>query len=292
MKPQIVFIGTSASMPTHLRSSPAVLVCSFRTCILLDVGEAAQVNLGRVGIDLLKIGIIGVTHMHGDHYYGLVPLIDTVRMRVSSQDARNQHTIRILGPKDLCLLFNKSSVYEGGEEYCYNTAGGCLVKTECIDAKALSSGRDSVRTFNGEITVAPVAVSHGDIESYGYIARVKVCEKAENYITVFYSGDGICDGECIDVLRGFSPCVVIHEATFIDYESDRSKARQTFHATVGDAALLAQSVAAKILVITHVSPRYRADWIKDYFSRARRVFSGDVAIAEDLSVLPLDLISC
>lgn len=286
MKPQVVFIGTSASVPTHARFSPAVLVCSFRTCVLLDVGEAAQINLWRTGVDPMKISIIGVTHVHGDHYYGLVPLIDTMNMRISSQGIQNKHTVRVIGPRDVCSLFRDTLSDYDEVEHQY------AIKIECIDAKALFSNRNSIQTSNGEITLTPVAVDHGSIESYGYIIKVRICEKAENYVTIFYSGDGVCDDRCHGVVKEFKPCVVIHEATFIDYESDRVKARQTFHATVGDAALLAYSIAARMLIITHISLRYRADWIRDYISRARRIFSGDIYIADDLSTVPLDVISC
>ncbi len=292
MKPQIVFIGTSASVPTHTRSSPAILICSFKTCILLDAGEATQINLGRVGIDLLKINIIGITHMHGDHYYGLLPLIDTITMKLASQNIQKQHTITLLGPRELCPLFQQFPTYSSRIGVGPTFDERNIVKIECIDAEVLSSNKGSIRTLNDEITVASVSMSHGDTESYGYIAKVKTNEKANKFITVFYSGDGICNSKCIDILRMLNPCIVIHEATYIDYESDKTKAKQTFHATVGDAAFLAQSIAARILIITHMSLRYKAEWIRDYLSRARRIFSGDVFIADDLSILPLDRVDC
>ncbi|MEM0005656.1 MAG: MBL fold metallo-hydrolase [Ignisphaera sp.] len=292
MKPQIVFIGTSASTPTHTRFSPAILLCSFKTCILLDVGEATQINLGRMGIDPLKISIIGITHMHGDHYYGLLPIIDTIIMRLSSQNKQGQHIVRLLGPEELCSMYFKQPPIYGEAVNSHSNSDKNLVEIECIDAETLSSGKNYIQTDGGDIAITSVNMNHGNIRAYGYVIKVRTGEGTNNFVTVFYSGDGICSDQCPNTLKRLGPCIVIHEATFIDYENDRAKARKSFHATISDAAYIAEYIEARMLIVTHISLRYRADWIRDYVSRAQRIFNGDIFIADDLSVLPLDKVSC
>jgi ribonuclease Z len=292
-KPQIVFIGTTASTPTYTRYSPAILICGIKSCVLLDAGEAAQINLGRISMDLLKINVICITHMHGDHYYGLMPIIDTMLMRSITQNMQKPYTITILGPKELCSIYLKQFFTSSNKtENSYEIYNSDVARIECIDAENLANSKKYIQTVNGDILITSIHMNHGDVKAYGYIAKVKVSEKSDRFITIFYSGDGICSNECYEIVKKQNPCIIIHEATYMDYKDDKAKAYQTFHATIGDAALLAQLVKAKILVATHISLRYSFEWIRDYISRARRVFDGDIFIAEDLAMIPLDRIDC
>lgn len=239
--------------------------------MLLDCGEGAQMRLMEAGIDLSKIAYILITHLHGDHFYGVYPLVDSYVMKVRSQRLKGK----------------KLAIY-APTGFCNNFGGYFNDLIECIEiSKNVIATSDFIQMEDFKVKWLPM--DHGDIEAYGVFIVAKYREKE---VSIFYSGDGVCRNECLEFLKNAKPCIIIHEASFLDYRDDVRKAKEKFHATVADAANLARESQAKMLILTHISSRYSDGDLSDFISRVKRLFGGDIYIASDLSQIQLDRILC
>ncbi|MEL9939827.1 MAG: MBL fold metallo-hydrolase [Ignisphaera sp.] len=250
---------------------PSILLCSSRDCMLLDCGEGAQMRLIEAGIDLSKIAYIVITHLHGDHFYGVYPLIDSYIMRVRSQKLKNKKLV-IYAPTGFCKGFDNN----------FNDL------ITCVEVSKNTMANNGFVQM-GDFKVRWLPMDHGDVEAFGIFIAIKHREKE---LGIFYSGDGICRDKCLEFLKNVRPCIIIHEASFLDYRDDAKKARERYHATVADAANLARESQAKMLILMHISSRYRSGEINDFISRAKRLFEGDIYIASDLSQVQLDRVTC
>jgi len=257
MKPCLVILGTAAAIPSLYRFAPSIAIVGMKEVALLDVGEGAQLRLQEAGISLSRVRIIAITHLHGDHVLGLFPLLQSMWMQFRNDNSLN---VVVLSPEEtLCELLSSST------------------SIECI---TVSEGKPYQ---SREFVVTPVKVNHGDVTSFGYHIKVSVDPKKQKYVKVFYSGDGVCGSECLELLLSVGVDVVVHDATFISVDID--KARASGHATALDAAILAQKLGAKILILTHISARY-GRISHDVVWDAKRFFKQCV-VAEDLMYVPL-----
>jgi len=223
-----------------------------------------QIRLQQVGVDVSRIEVVAITHLHGDHFLGLYPLIQTYVLRNVSQKLNKKLTI--VAPKPLCKSLES------------------IPQIVCIDA----SENLGFETVSNDISLIFVPINHGDIEAYGIVVRVVIDRRRGNSMKIFYSGDGVCDERCRERLVSLRPIdIVIHEASFSS--RDLEKARASGHATVDDAVELALWLGAKLLVLIHVSSRYSTSELLQMLCDARQRFR-NVVLAQDLSLIPLSLV--
>jgi len=95
----VVFLGTSASMPTALRGMPATLVRRGGERLLFDCGEGTQRQFLRSGIGLIELREVFLTHYHADHYLGLPGMLKTFALR------GRELPLTVYGPPGLKSLF-------------------------------------------------------------------------------------------------------------------------------------------------------------------------------------------
>lgn len=281
IKKSIIFLGTAASAPQQNRFTQSIAICGSRECVLLDVGEGAQIRLLSAGIDHRRIDIVSVTHIHGDHIHGLLPLIESLRMKLTTQKTPEKHILKVLAPIDFCRYLDVAldNIITEPDKH---------LEIICIDAETLNTSGSFVESSSGEIRVVPIPVEHGIDKAYGCYVSIDI---GKNVLGLFYSGDGLCNQICMERLKQLKPSVLIHEATFLDYLDDSTKARESRHSTVYEAAKLAREVGALVLILTHISARYSEIHLRDFVSRARRIFQGSIIIAEDLAKIPLAILS-
>ncbi|MDX9905514.1 MAG: MBL fold metallo-hydrolase, partial [Bacteroidales bacterium] len=86
----VTILGSGAAIPTGDRNPTAQVVKVRNRTLLLDCGEGTQVQLRKAGLRIQKINYIFISHLHGDHYFGLIGLINTMH---------------ILGRKDALHIF-------------------------------------------------------------------------------------------------------------------------------------------------------------------------------------------
>jgi ribonuclease Z len=291
---QITFLGTSSGVPTRSRnvSSVAVRLPQRAEFWLFDCGEGTQHQLLRSEIKSSQLTRIFVTHMHGDHIYGLMGLLASCGL------AGNVQRVDIYGPPDLdeylkaCRRYSQTHfsypvkvhtvrpgiVYEDSE---FTVTCGLLkhrvpafgyritekdrpghFDVEQAAALGIPSGPLYGRLKRGEVIMLPDGRS---------VNGADLCGQTEQGRKLAYCTDTVFCETSIELAQDAD--VLIHEATFA--HQDAELAYQRLHSTSTMAAQVALTAQVKRLIMTHFSPRYapgNAIELKDLLAEARSIF--------------------
>ncbi|NJK34948.1 MAG: ribonuclease Z [Oscillatoriales cyanobacterium SM2_2_1] len=292
---QVTFLGTSSGVPTRQRNvSSLTLRLSQRSEVwLFDCGEGTQHQLLRSEVRSSQIRRIFVTHMHGDHIFGLAGLLATCGM------AGGAERIDIYGPSGLgdyieaCLRFSETRlnypikvhkvkpgvVFEDGE-YVVScaplkhrvTAYGYRVTerdrpgrfdVEKATALGIPSGPLFGQLKQGKTITLPDGRTFGGADFCGPIQKGR---------SLVYCTDTIFCDSAIALAEGAT--VLIHEATFA--HRDAEMAFQRLHSTTTMAAQVALGAGVETLIMTHFSPRYAPGnpvQLDDLLAEARSIFA-------------------
>ncbi|MEH1846205.1 MAG: ribonuclease Z [Nostoc sp.] len=291
---QITFLGTSSGVPTRSRnvSSVALRLPQRAELWLFDCGEGTQHQIMRSELKISQLSRIFITHMHGDHIFGLMGLLATCGL------AGNVERIDIYGPPGLNDYIQTASrysythfsypikvhairpgvIYEDDEftVSCGNlhhriTAFGYRVaekdrigRFDAEKAKALQipPGRIYGQLKRGEtVTLADGRVIDG----------TQLCGPTEIGRKIAYCTDTIYCHGAVELAKDAD--VLIHEATFAHQDADM--AFQRLHSTTTMAAQTALAAGAHQLIMSHFSPRYAPGntlELKDLLKEARAIF--------------------
>ncbi len=294
----LLFLGTSASMPTAQRAPAAFVIRRGGEKLLFDCAEGTQRQLQRSIIGLPDVEEIFLTHLHADHFLGLPGMLKTFALR-----GREEPGLTVHGPVGLNDLFAKLHPFIGRLPYELNVveleAGASIERGEYrVDAFAVDHGVSAV----GYAVVEHERPGRFDVEAADALGvppgRPRGVLQAGEAITL---GDGRVitpdsvlgpgrPGRTI-VLTGDtapSPSVVqaahladvlVHEATFTAEE--KARARETMHATAAEAAEVARLAEVKLLALTHVSTRYFGP---ELAREAREIFA-DTVVPRDFDLI-------
>ncbi len=285
----VVFVGTSGSMPTARRAPAATLVRRGGERLLFDCGEGTQRQLLRSDVGLVDLEEIFVTHFHADHFLGLPGMLKTFALR--GRDA----PLTLYGPRGLGDLVGSLRRIFGRLTYAYEivelhpgdvlerdgyevrpfvvrhgpaSLGYALVEherpgrfdVEAADGLGVPFGPARGQLQRGE----PVTLPDGRV-----VDAAQVVGPPRPGRTIVLSGDTAPAQSVIEAAAGAD--LLVHEATFCEDETDR--ARQTDHSTARDAAGVARAAGVKLLALTHISNRYSGG---DVEREARDVFPATV----------------
>ena len=295
----ITFLGTSSGVPTLSRnvSALALKLSQSAEVFLFDCGEGTQHQLMRSNIKSSQIKKIFITHMHGDHIYGLPGLLATLGL------SGNSNGIEIYGPLGLKGFINSAL----SSSFCKLSYPLHFIEVEnfALENKILFE--------NNQIKVNCACLKH-KIPAYGYrvsekdrpgIFDVKKAEmfkiapgpiyselqqgkkvvladgrsfdgkefcgpprKGESFV---YCTDTIFSESAVSLSRNAD--LLVHESTFS--EEDESMAYEKLHSTTIMAARTALLSNTKKLIITHLSPRYTSKNTitpSDLLKEAKKVF--------------------
>lgn len=291
---QITFLGTSSGVPTRSRnvSSLALRLPQRAEVWLFDCGEGTQHQLLRSDLKSSQITRIFITHMHGDHIYGLMGLLASCGL------AGNPSRIDIYGPPKL-------EEYLRACERCSQTRFSYPVKVHTVkpgviyedEEFTVSCGllehrvpaygyrvaeKDRVGRFDVERATA-LGIPSGPL--YGKLKRgeritlpdgrqidgADLCGPTQVGRKVAYCTDTIYCDSAVDLAQDVD--LLIHEATFA--HQDAELAYQRLHSTSTMAAQTALVAGAKHLLMTHFSPRYapgNSIVLDDLLQEARAIF--------------------
>ncbi|XP_028658411.1 zinc phosphodiesterase ELAC protein 1 [Erpetoichthys calabaricus] len=101
MSMELVFLGTGAAYPSPYRSASALVLRTEGDCWLFDCGEGTQTQLMRSHLKAGRITKIFITHLHGDHMFGLPGLLCTLSLNCSTTAGKEQQPVHIYGPAGL-----------------------------------------------------------------------------------------------------------------------------------------------------------------------------------------------
>jgi ribonuclease Z len=293
----LVFLGTSGSMPTAQRAPTAMLLRRGGERLLFDCAEGTQRQLLRSNVGLIELREIFLTHYHADHYLGLPGMLKTFALR------GRELPITIYGPRGLHDLFSSLRRIFGKLTYHYE-----LVELDPDE-----------RLERGEYELATFPVDHG-VSAIGYAlvewprpgrfdagaadalgipegpergalqagesvtlpdGRVltpdTVLGPARPGRKVVIAADTAFARSVVDAARGAD--LLVHEATFA--EDERARAHETLHSTALEAAEVAQTAEVGMLALTHLSNRYFGGEIE---REARSVFP-DTVVPRDLDII-------
>jgi ribonuclease Z len=295
----LVFLGTSGSMPTAHRAPTAILVRRGGERLLFDCAEGTQRQLLRSNVGLIELREIFLTHYHADHYLGLPGMLKTFALR------GREVPITIYGPPGLKELFGALRRIFGKLTYPYDLV-------ELAPGEILERDGYELRTFPVNHGVS--ALGYALVEAprpgrfdVGAADALGVPEGPQRGALQRGEAVSLPDGQVIrpDAVLGEArpgrklvistdtapaPSVVeaaqdadvlIHEATFA--EEERQRARETLHSTAREAADVARSAKVGLLVLTHLSNRYFGGEIE---REAQEVFAATV-VPRDLDIIVL-----
>ncbi len=291
---QITFLGTSSGVPTRSRnvSSVALRLPQRAELWLFDCGEGTQHQILRSELKISQLSRIFITHMHGDHIFGLMGLLATCGL------AGNVKRIDIYGPSGLNEYIQAASRYS-------HTHFSYPIKVHAIRPGVIYEDEEftiSCGLLNHRITAFGYRVAEKDrsgrfdVEKakalqippgriYGQLKRgetvtlndgrvidgTQLCGPTEIGRKIAYCTDTVyCEGA---VELAHDADVLIHEATFAHQDADM--AFQRLHSTTTMAAQTALVAGARRLIMSHFSPRYAPGntlELKDLLQEARAIF--------------------
>jgi ribonuclease Z len=295
----VVFVGTSGSMPTAQRAPTATLVRRGGERLLFDCAEGTQRQLLRSDVGLVELREVFLTHYHADHFLGLPGMLKTFALR------GRELPLTIYGPRGLVELMSSlrrifgrltypyelvelepGDVLERGDyrlvpfvaHHGHAALGYALVEDE-------RPGRFDVATAD-RLGVPPGpergALQRGEAVSLAdgrLVTAAQVLGPARPGRKLVLSGDTAPRPDVAAAAAGAD--VLGHEATFCEDEAER--ARETDHSTAADAARIALEAGVRLLALTHLSSRYSAG---DVEREAREIFP-ETVVPRDFDVIEI-----
>ena len=293
----LVILGNSSATPTLSRHPSAQYLRMLDHHFLIDCGEGTQVQLRKHKIKFSRINHIFISHLHGDHFYGLIGLISTFMLLNRENDL---HVYGPKGIKEIILLQLKLSnswtnyglffhELDSEESVTIFEDEKVLVTTIPLQHRVYTNGflfqeKAGARKLNMD------AVLNYEIEScyYQKIKNGKDITLEDGRIipnseltfdpippkSYAFCSDTVYHEPVIPIIENVD--VLYHESTFL--ESEESLAQKTLHSTAKEAARIALKANVKQLILGHYSTRYES--INLFKEEAETIFP-EVLLAED-----------
>jgi ribonuclease Z len=286
---KLTILGSSSALPTSERYPSAHVLNAHERLFLIDCGEGTQMQLRKARIRFGRINHIFISHLHGDHVFGLYGLLSTFSLM------GRKNPLNLYAPENYGTILHSHL-----KDFDINLAFG-------INFVALK-GNDPVQVMNEKYITATAFPLQHRVESFGFLfrekprdrnvikekieefkipgVRIPAIKKGEDYITpeggliknsdlTIPPPEPLSYAYCSDTkyfrrLPSFVKGVTLlyHEATFD--KSLASLAEVTGHSTTLDAARVAEEAGARDLIIGHYSARYKT--VNMLVEEARSVF--------------------
>ena len=301
MKFSVTVLGSGAAIPVSERNPSAHLIEVRNHMLLLDCGEGTQLQLRKFGLKPLRISHIFISHLHGDHYFGLIGLLTSFHL-LGRKDELHLYGIEPLKEIiDLQLLHSRTSlVYplifhpieaERNEVILDNEHFS--VSTIPLNHRVPTCGfminekpfRRKIKKEFAARKDVPVTefekIKNGDdfTEVSGNILKnSEITLDPPPSRSYAYCTDTAYDESIIPAVAGVD--LLYHEATFMQDKVD--DAHDKFHSTAKEAATIALKAGVKKLMLGHYSARYKE--ILDLLEEARSVFPDSILAEDGMSV--------
>jgi ribonuclease Z len=289
MKFEVTILGSSSATPIFNRNPSAQALNINDHLYLIDCGEGTQLQMLRFDIKASRIDHIFISHLHGDHYLGLVGLLSSMHLNGRSK------TLKLFGPPELKEIIDLQLKYSD------------TTLQYAIDFIPTHTDKAEVILDNQDITVETIPLDHR-IACTGFLFRQKkrlrkiikekiaeldipveyysAIKKGADYVSsngkVYKNSDVTINPEepktyayCSDTLYNknyfaqiSNADLLYHESTFLNNMLER--AQSTYHTTALQAGDIALKTHAKKLLIGHFSARYKT--LNELLEEARSVF--------------------
>jgi ribonuclease Z len=304
MSLQIVFLGTSGSVPTPKRSLPSIIVRREGEQLMFDCGEGVQRQMVKAKVGFHKKMKIFITHMHGDHILGLPGLLQTMALldRERKLDVYGpfgitrflegiKETVQFVltFPVEIHEIGNEGVVCEE-KEYAVEAAWANHVIPSFAYAfiEKARPGRfypEKARALSVPEGILWSKLQHGQnvrLPDRRIIKPTQVSGPLRTGRKIVYTGDTRPFKKLTKFASGAD--LIIHDSTLDDEMVERAK--EDGHSTPNQAARNAKRAKAKQLVLTHISARY--DDANKLLKQAKKIFR-NTQVAEDFLEVEIPL---
>ena len=296
----VTVLGNNSAIPAFDRHPAAQVVQTHDQLFLIDCGEGTQSQLIRYKIKHSKIDHIFISHLHGDHYFGLIGLLtsmgllgrknqlhlygpqaleDIINLQLQVADTQLPYTLHFHPLGDECILFeDKTIIIECIQVFHRIPCWGFLFRekknSRKIDPDKVKHYKVPVSFYNnlqrGEDYLNPLhqVIRNEELTSDGQAPR-----------SYAYCADTIYNAEVARKIKSVN--VIYHEATYLD--NLKVKAASRFHSTSKEAAMIARDAGAERLLLGHFSSKYEN--LEEFEIEARTVFERSEIATEGTTFL-------
>ena len=273
---KLTILGSSASTPKINKHTTSQLLKIKNHHILIDCGEGIQMQLRKLKISFSKVSHIFISHLHGDHYFGLIGLISTFRLLGRTND------LNIYAPEGLQELINLHlklsnswlnykvvfhTLKSKSEKIIFN-GQDFIVKTIPLNHRIYTNGflfeeklgerniyKSKIKEYELEVNDIKKIKKGEDIilkngKKLVNSIFIKKSKKSKKYA---FCSDTAYHEKIIELIESVD--CLYHESTFLDSHADLAK--KTKHSTASDAAKIASAANVGKLILGHFSNRYR-----------------------------------
>ena len=294
---KITILGCYAATPRSFTNPTSQVLDMKNHLFLIDCGEGTQVQLRKNRIKFSRIKHIFISHLHGDHFYGLVGLVSTFRL------LNRENELHIYGPKGIKaiitlqlklanswtnypLIFHELTsrepqlLYEDTKVSVTTIplkhrvyTNGFLFREKEGDRKLLIN---EALKYNIDVTLYRSLKKGKDVvsEDGKLIANKLVTADPPPPKSYAFCSDTVYDEEIVPIIKNVT--ALYHESTFLEGEVDL--AFPTKHSTARQAATIAKLARVKKLILGHYSTRYED--IELFRSEAENIFP-EIILADD-----------
>lgn len=289
---ELIFLGTGSGVPSKARNVSSLaltLLQELNSIWLFDCGESTQHQILRTSIKPRKINKIFITHLHGDHLFGLPGLLSSRSFQGGND------LLTIYGPKGI-KEYVETSLQVSGTHLTYplsivELSEGELFEDETfkVYCKKLHHGITSYG-FRIEEKDKPGELLVENLKEKGILPGPIYQQIKEQETTVLPNGESVNRaeflgpdkrGRTISILGDTRNTekntdfisdsdILVHEATF--NHASEQLAKEYFHSTTTQAANLAKNGSIEKLVLTHISSRYQKQDYQDLVQEAQAIF--------------------
>lgn len=271
----LTILGNNSAIPAFDRNPTAQILQTQEESYLIDCGEGTQMQMAKYKIKRSRISRIFISHLHGDHYYGLIGLLTSMGLLGRTQEL-HLHAPEPLG-EILNLQLNVADTHLPYKLHFHPLkAEGIIVAdkklmVECFKVKHriecwgfLFREKKNPRRVNAEraaIYEIPAAFYDKLQQGYDYVTKkgdivpngevTTAASKARSYA---FCADTIYDESLAEKIKEVD--LLYHEATYLKDLADRAAAR--FHSTTHQAATIAKLGNVKKLLLGHFSSKYES----------------------------------
>ena len=298
MEFELTILGSSSAIPTSLRNTTAQVLNVLGRYFLIDCGEGTQLQLRKYKIPFNRINHIFISHIHGDHFFGLIGFISSLAL----QDRKTP--LHVYAHKKL----------EDILRFQLNTINTYLPYK--LIFHHLDSSKKEIIYEDKVLTVTSFSLKHRDTPTSGFLFKEKekplklIKEKLEVYNIpikdrqkikegmdfITENGETIKNSELttlpsppksyafcsdtayteknLDILTGVN--LLYHDATYANDNKERAK--KTYHSTAEQAAVFAKKANAGKLLLGHFSTRYKTTRI--HTKEARAIFPNTYSVKD------------
>ena len=301
-------LGTASALPTSDRYSSAHVLDVHGRLFLIDCGEGTQMQMRRKGISFLKVDTICLSHIHGDHIFGIFGLLSTMGM-LGRTSVLNIYAPGTFAPVlDFFLrTFGEGLRFQIDLHELHCTSPELVAETRTLELLAFPL-HHRIETYGFIVREKEPAfnVKKDCIEKYGLsLAEIGTLKRGEDVVrtrgdetetvpaseaayrpyvprSYAYCSDTAPFPELSSWVRGVD--LLYHEATYP--VEMKELAEKTFHSTTEDAAKCALEAGAGKLVIGHYSSRFSD--LSPFYGQASAIFP-ETVLARELDTIEVPM---